>query len=148
MPEKSEHPAQHSSHFFASMLNDIIHLQRLQVRDDDCGMDSAPKTVARAPRPTNTGNDRRRGNRHRLNLPATITVEPAPLKKADPTPIAVTVTHFSVNGVAFRTGAPVVVGTVYVVACFDTLLPNNLRVRVVTQRELPGGGFEVGSEVV
>ncbi len=111
-------------------------------------MDSAPNTVARAPRPTPTGTDRRRGNRHRLNLPATITVEPPPLKKTDPTPTAVTVTHFSVNGLAFRTDTPVVVGTVYVVACFDTLLPSNLRVRVVTRRELPGGGFEVGSEVV
>jgi hypothetical protein len=103
-----------------------------------------PSTITAAKTPA--ARDRRQGNRHRLDLPATIVAEQASDVAA--TPVAVTVTHFSVNGLAFRTAVPVVVGAVYLVSCFDTLLPNNLRVRVVTRRDLPGGSFEVGTEVV
>jgi hypothetical protein len=86
--------------------------------------------------------DRRRGNRHRLDVPATLTAAAGGAEQP------AVVTAFSVNGVGLRVARPLEVGSVHAVSSFDTLLPPGLTVRVRSQRITPAGDHEVGAEVV
>ncbi len=105
-------------------------------------MDTPP--AAAGPRPRPTAADRRRGDRHRLDVPATLTPDGA----AGGPHLPAVVTAFSVNGVGLRVARPLGVGDVYAVSSFDTLLPPGLRVRVRSQRHTAAGDHEVGAEVV
>ncbi len=98
-----------------------------------------PRTAPRSPR--TTASDRRRGDRHRLDVPATLTADGA-------APVPAVVTAFSVNGVGLRVGTPLAVGDAYALASFDTLIPPGLRVRVRSHRVTPAGDHEVGAEVI
>ena len=93
--------------------------------------------------------NRRRGNRHRLDVPATLTPNGADAATpAGGPPLPAVVTAFSVNGVGLRVAQPLAVGDVYTLSTFDTLIPPGLRVRIRTQRHTPAGDHEVGAEVV
>ena len=89
-----------------------------------------------------TTSNRRRGDRHRLDVPATLT--PA----AGGPEVPAVVTAFSVNGVGLRVALPLPAGAEYALSSFDTLLPPGLKVRVRTHRVTPAGDHEVGAEVV
>ncbi len=100
---------------------------------------TAPRTPARREA------DRRRGDRHRLSIPATVLTDDGAAAVA----VAVTVTAVSVNGVGLR--SPVVLrdGAVYALTAFDSLVPPGTRVRVVSQRPTDdGAGFDVGTATV
>jgi len=94
--------------------------------------------------------DRRRGDRHRLDVPATLALVGADGLVADPQgrPLPAVVIAFSVNGVGLRVAQPLAVGDVYAVSTFDSLIPPGLRVRIRSQRITPAGDHEVGAEVV
>jgi len=87
--------------------------------------------------------NRRRGNRHRLNIPATLLIE-----GDKPTEIEVIVTEMSVGGIGFRSRTPLVIEATYRVSSFDTLIPHALRASIVTQRQAPDGHFEVGAKTI
>ena len=103
--------------------------------------------AATAPRtPTRRDADRRRGDRHRLSIPATLLTDDG----AAAVTVAITVTAVSVNGVGLRSPVLLRDGAVYVLTAFDSLLPPGTRVRVVSQRpaEDGAGGFDVGTATV
>jgi len=102
-------------------------------------MDTPPKVPG--PTPVRAA-DRRRGNRHRLDVRATLTAADGGVEQP------AVVTAFSVNGVGLRVGRPLEVGSVHAVRSFDTLLPPGLNVRVRSLRITPAGDHEVGAEVV
>ena len=86
--------------------------------------------------------DRRRGNRHRLAVPATLVAD------GGGPDVPAVVVAYSVNGVGLRVGQPLAVGSTYAVRSFDTLIPPGMTVRVKSQRVTPAGDHEVGAEVV
>ena len=100
-------------------------------------------TPCTAPALRTRSTDRRRGDRHRLDVPAQLLAESAGARS-----VPAVVTAFSVNGVGLRVAQPLSVGDVYGLSTFDTLIPPGLRVRVRTQRHTPAGDHEVGAEVV
>ena len=87
--------------------------------------------------------DRRRGDRHRLDIPATLT----PTAGGGPDVPAVVVAY-SVNGVGLRVGQSLDVGATFAVSSYDTLIPPGLTVRVKSYRAHPEGDHEIGAEVV
>ena len=87
--------------------------------------------------------NRRSGNRHRLRIHADIQIE-----GPNPTPMPVIVTEISIGGIGLRTKEPLLLEQNYQVHSFDTLLPPGMRVRAVSQRQLPSGEFEVGAKTV
>ncbi len=99
-------------------------------------------TPLTSPRVRTTATDRRSGNRHRLDVPATLMAD-----GPDARPLPAVVTAFSVNGVGLRVAQPLNVGDVYTLSTFDTLIPPGLKVRVRSQRHTPAGDHEVGAEV-
>jgi len=104
---------------------------------------ACPPPPPRPPRPTTASTDRRRGNRHRLDVPATLLGG-----GADPRPVPTVVTAYSVNGVGLRVAQPLAVGDEYALSSFDTLIPPGLRIRIRSHRVTPAGDHEVGAEVV
>jgi hypothetical protein len=94
--------------------------------------------------------ERRRGDRHRLDIPATLVPTGADGLAAERhgRPLPTVVTAFSVNGVGLRVAQPLAVGDVYALSTFDSLIPPGLRVRIRSQRITPAGDHEVGAEVV
>jgi hypothetical protein len=90
---------------------------------------------------TPLSSNRRRGNRHRLDISATLTTE-----GANPTEIPVTLTEMSVGGIAFRSRQSLAIGTTYLVSSFDTLIPFGTRATLVARRQLPDGDFEIGAK--
>jgi hypothetical protein len=87
--------------------------------------------------------NRRRGRRHRLDIPASL----APVG-ADPgrPGITVRICELSVAGVGLRAEQPLEVGHVYEVRAFDTLVPTGMRVKIISHRPAAAGGFEIGAE--
>ncbi len=100
------------------------------------------------PRVRTASTDRRSGNRHRLDVPATLALHADGGPNAGATPVAAVVTAFSVNGVGLRVAQALAVGDVYTLSTFDSLIPPGLRVRVRSQRHTPAGDHEIGAEVV
>ena len=87
--------------------------------------------------------NRRRGRRHRLDIPASL----APIgADAGRQGIAVRISELSVAGVGLRADQPLELGHVYEVRAFDTLVPTGMRIKVLTHRPSPAGGFEIGAE--
>lgn len=97
------------------------------------------------PREQTAATNRRRGHRHRIDIPATLTLDAA---AADAKPVPAVVTAYSVNGVGLRVAQPLAVGDVYGLSTFDSLIPPGLRIRVKTLRHTPAGDHEVGAEIV
>jgi hypothetical protein len=87
--------------------------------------------------------NRRRANRHRLSIPATLVAE-----GEHPTPIEVTITEMSIGGVGFTAKAELKQDAAYHLNSFDTLIPPGMKLRIVSQRKLPAGGFEIGAKVL
>ena len=87
--------------------------------------------------------NRRRGRRHPLDIPATLIGGPNP--KAER---AVKIVEFSKHGLGMRASEPFSPGEIYTVRAFDTLIPPGTQVRIVSNRSLPNRGFIIGSEVV
>ncbi len=83
--------------------------------------------------------NRRRGNRHRLSIPATL------IHVGEP-PIRVTVIEISVGGIGLQSETELVLERRYQLESFDTLIPPGMKVRVVSQRQTGEGSFEVGAE--
>jgi hypothetical protein len=105
-------------------------------------MESVP-TKANLKRAHPLAQNRRRGNRHRLHIPATLLIE-----GENPTEIPVTVTEMSVGGIGFRSRQPLVVDATYRVSSFDTLIPQGMRASIVAHRQLPDGEFEIGAKTI
>ena len=76
--------------------------------------------------------DRRRGDRHRLDIPATLT------PTAGGPDVPAVVVAYSVNGVGLRVGQSLDVGATFAVSSYDTLIPPGLTVRVKSHRGPPG----------
>jgi hypothetical protein len=91
------------------------------------------------PAPT-VAQNRRRGNRHRLNISATLRLE-----EESATDIPVVVTELSVGGFGFRCPQLLRAHATYRISSFDTLIPQGTLAKIVSQRQLPGGDFEVGA---
>jgi hypothetical protein len=105
-------------------------------------MESVP-TKAPGKRAHPLAQNRRRGNRHRLHIQATVQIE-----GEHPTEIAVTITELSVGGIGFRSRQALVAGATYRIISFDTLIPTGLRASIVSQRHLPDGQFEIGAKTM
>ena len=88
-----------------------------------------------------TAHNRRKGRRHRLNVPATLTPE------GGGEPLHVRVVELSVGGLGMSAVVMTEVGKIYVVTAFDSLLPPGLRVRTVSQRTVNNGHF-VGAAIL
>jgi hypothetical protein len=87
--------------------------------------------------------NRRRGRRHVLDIPATLALGPA-----GPGDLAVKIIEFSKHGLGMRAAKAINPGEIYQVRAFDTLIPQDLRVRIVSIRSIADDGFIIGSEVV
>ena len=87
--------------------------------------------------------NRRRGNRHRLHIPATLLAD-GDLR----TPIAVTVTELAIGGVGIRAKHDLNIEGVYHLSSFDTLIPPGMRVHIVSKRKLADETFEVGAKAL
>jgi hypothetical protein len=107
---------------------------------DQPGMNpvSQPPTV----KPTRPlSQNRRRGNRHRLQIPATLIAE-----GSNAVPIEVTVTEMSVGGMAIRSKSSLVLNADYQLSSFDTLIPPGTKIRIVTQQTTSHGEFKIGAQ--
>jgi hypothetical protein len=91
--------------------------------------------------------NRRRARRHRLDIPASLALTGAG-DRAETSPIPVRVTELSVGGVGMRSQKSLEIGAVYEVRAFDTLVPTGMRVRILSNRAIDGGGFEIGAEAL
>ena len=106
-------------------------------------MNPAPTSPAKKTARPLTEN-RRRANRHRLNIPATLVAD-----GEHPAPIEITVTEMSIGGVGFQAKVELKTDGTYHLNSFDTLIPPGMKVHVVSQRKLPdNGGFEIGAKVI
>jgi hypothetical protein len=87
--------------------------------------------------------NRRSGNRHKLNIPATL------VGGADAVlPIEIIVTEISVGGVGFRCTKQLTPDAVYHLTSFDTLIPPGMRVRVLSQQLASQGEYKIGAQTV
>jgi hypothetical protein len=98
-------------------------------------------TIVKPSRPL--AQNRRRGNRLPLQIPATLQAEGNPSA-----PIAVTVTEISVGGLGLQSSQSLPLGGIYQLSSFDTLLPPGMRLRLVSQQPLPEGQFKIGAQTV
>jgi hypothetical protein len=94
--------------------------------------------------------NRRRGRRHRLDIPAELV--PATDMGAAAA-IAVRITELSVGGAGLRSPEQLEIGAVYEVRSFDTLIPVDTRIRIISQRKTrdgndSGGEFDIGAQVL
>ena len=87
--------------------------------------------------------NRRRGHRHQLHIPATVITD-----GANPIELPVVVTQLSVGGIAFRCRMPLAIATTCHFSSFDTLIPAGTRAILVTQRQMPDGDFEIGGKTI
>ena len=87
--------------------------------------------------------DRRSGNRHRLDIPATLIAA-----EGHPTPIAVTITELAIGGVGIRAKHDLKVEGVYHLDSFDTLIPPGMKVHIVSKRKLLDESFDVGAKAI
>jgi PilZ domain len=85
-------------------------------------------------------NNRRRGLRHRLDVPAVLV--------SDAGQFSVHFTELSVAGAGLKSSVALQVGDVYEVRAFDSLLPLGTRVKIVSRRDGNAGGFQIGAEVL
>jgi hypothetical protein len=86
--------------------------------------------------------NRRRGNRHKLHIPATLIGADAS------TPIDVTVTEISVGGVGLRSKQQLTLEATYQLSSFDSLLPPGMRVRVISQQPSSHGEYKIGAQTI
>jgi hypothetical protein len=124
------------------LISDCPLLQPSLASADQSIMESVPAKAA-VKRAHPLAQNRRRGNRHRLQIPATLLLE-----GDKPHEIPVTVTEMSVAGIGLHATQEVVIGATYRVSSFDTLIPHGLRACIVTQRHLPDGKFEIGAKTI
>jgi hypothetical protein len=87
--------------------------------------------------------NRRRGRRHQLDIPATLVGESSGTGE-----LAVKIVEFSIHGLGLRANKQLTSGEIYQVRAFDTLVPPGMRVKIVSSRSLGDGGFIIGGEVV
>jgi hypothetical protein len=87
--------------------------------------------------------NRRQGIRHRLHIPATLMGD-----GENPAPIPVTVTELSIGGVGIHAEHELKLDGIYHLNSFDTLITPGTRVRIISQRELPAGKFEIGAKAL
>lgn len=87
-------------------------------------------TVSSDVDPTHDDLDRRRGSRHRLGESATLTPE-----SGGPA-IAVRMVELSVGGIGITAPEPIAVGSIHLIDAYDTLLPQETRVKIVSVRSL------------
>jgi hypothetical protein len=93
-----------------------------------------------------TGDNRRRGGRHSLDIPATLSVDA--VTAIAPPDLLVKIVQMSVGGVGLLADRALEMGAVYRLTAFDSLVPADMRVRVVSVR--PGDSaatFVIGAEV-
>jgi len=87
--------------------------------------------------------NRRRGRRHKLDVPATL------VRQSDNArPISIKITHLSVGGVGLISPQALPLGEVYLLRAFDTLLPTGTRLRIASSRPAANGGFEIGAQTL
>ena len=86
--------------------------------------------------------NRRKGSRHRLDIPATLAVDGDQSQQ-----FSVYITDLSVSGVGIASSQALPMGSVFEVDAFDTLLPLGTRVQIVSSRHAGCGGFEIGAKV-
>jgi hypothetical protein len=86
--------------------------------------------------------NRRRGRRHRLDIPATLIGEQSKISHF------IKIIEFSNHGLGLQAGTSLTSGEIYQVLAFDTLVAPGMRIRIVSSRALPTGGFAIGGEVV
>jgi hypothetical protein len=103
-------------------------------------MESATPT-AESKRDVFSNSNRRRGNRHQLSIPATLVAPGEPSA-------AVTVIELSVGGIGIHCEASLKLDSIYLVNSFDTLIPPGMQVRIVSQRAVDQGGFEIGAKAL
>jgi hypothetical protein len=107
---------------------------------------NAPTGSEEKHRRSSTDN-RRRGGRHPLSIPATLSAQ----TPADPPvpDLLVKIVQMSVGGVGLLADRTLELGAIYVVTAFDSLVPAGMQVRVVSVRagEMPAT-FVIGAEVV
>jgi hypothetical protein len=126
----------------APQLSAFWHLQPPQDPADQPGMNPVPQPPAVKPsRPL--AQNRRRGNRHQLQIPATLIAE-----GTNAPPIEVTVTEMSVGGVTIRSKSSLPIDGVYQLSSFDTLIPPATRIRIVTQQSGSHGEFKIGAQTL
>jgi len=87
--------------------------------------------------------NRRRSTRHRLDIPASLVAEHDHGAVTN-----VQITEMSVAGFGLRVVESLPIGHTFHLRAFDTLIPPNTRIRIVTTRQLETGGYEAGAEVV
>jgi hypothetical protein len=123
-------------------LSGFSHLQPTHHPADQAGMNpvSQPSTV-KPSRPL--AQNRRRGNRHQLQIPATLIPDGDAAVQ-----IAVTITEISVGGVAFRAKTSLPLDGVYQLSSFDTLITPGMRIRIVSQQATSHGEFKVGAQTL
>jgi hypothetical protein len=86
--------------------------------------------------------NRRRGRRHLLDIPATL------VGGNHPQELAVKIIELSVHGIGIQANKSLTPGEIYQVRAFDTLVPAGMRVRIVSTRTSTDGEFIIGGEVV
>jgi hypothetical protein len=87
--------------------------------------------------------NRRRGNRHALHIPATLVRDGHPAE-----PLAVTIVEISVAGVGLRVKQSLTLGDICTLSSYDTLVPPGMTVRIVSQQPVGHGEFRVGAQTV
>jgi hypothetical protein len=117
----------------------LRNLQQLLKLVDLSGMETLKTNTLKPATPLSK--NRRQGNRHRLDVSATLTNE-----GPNPTEVPVVLTEMSVGGMAFRSRQSLPVGATYLVSSFDTLIPHGTRATLVARRRLPDGDFEIGAK--
>jgi hypothetical protein len=96
---------------------------------------------------TTLAENRRRGRRHRLDIPADL-IPTTDVGAA--AAVVVRITELSVGGVGLRSQELLEIGAIYEVRSFDTLVPVDTRIRIISQR--PAGDspeqFDIGAQVI
>jgi hypothetical protein len=86
--------------------------------------------------------NRRRSGRLRLDVRGNVVAE-----GGNRSVVEVRIVELSVNGVGMVADAELIVGEMYQVNAFDSLVPVGMRMKVISMRGRAGGGFDVGGEV-
>jgi hypothetical protein len=98
-------------------------------------------SVVKPPRPLDQ--NRRRGNRHLLNIPANLLPD-----GESPIAIEVIITEISIAGVGLQCKQSLPLDRVYQLTSFDTLVPPGMRVKIVSQQPAANGEFKVGAQTI
>jgi hypothetical protein len=86
--------------------------------------------------------NRRRGRRHLLDIPATLVGGVAPEE------LAVNIIELSKHGIGIQANKPLTSGEIYQVRAFDSLVPAGMHVKIISSRSSTDGEFIIGGEVV